>query len=216
MPIVQPHLDYEMMFKTEGYLPVAGLDEAGRGAWAGPVAAGAVILPIDQADLPEQLKGVRDSKTCTHLQRDRLYDVIFQVAISAAVGMASADEIDEIGVVPATRLAMRRAVEQLSPDPHSLLIDYIHLHEVNLPQRSIKRGDNHSFSIAAASIIAKVSRDRLMIEMGEIYPGYGFGQHKGYGTRQHQAALAKLKPCPIHRQSFSPVRTRLIDVESVS
>jgi ribonuclease HII len=207
-----PDLRYEHLLYNEGLTIIAGLDEAGRGAWAGPVAAGAVILPLERLDLPAALEGVRDSKMCTARERERLDQVVRHVAVGVGVGMAAVGEIDGLGIAPATRLAMRRALEALPLSPQALLIDYVRLHEVNLPQRSIVKGDQLSCSIAAASIVAKVARDRLMAELDDEYPGYGLARHKGYGTAQHQAALDELGPCSLHRCSFSPIRERLIAV----
>ena len=135
-----------------------------------------------------------------------MFHRIHEVAISIGVGLIPHDLIDTQGIVKATRLAMKLAVDQLSPPPQSLLIDYMYLPEVRLPQKGITDGDSLCFSIACASIIAKVARDRLMVELDRIYPGYGLAQHKGYGTREHLACLYRLGPCPIHRQSFKPVR----------
>jgi ribonuclease HII len=168
-----------------------------------------VILPWQRADLPVALEGVRDSKLCTWRQRERLDRVVRDVADGVGVGMASVDEIDRLGIASATRLAMRRALEALPVAPQALLIDYIRLREVKLPQRSIVRGDQLSCSIAAASIVAKVARDRLMAELDADYPGYGLAAHKGYGTARHQAAINELGPCSLHRRSFSPIRERL-------
>ncbi|MBN1120417.1 MAG: ribonuclease HII [Anaerolineae bacterium] len=204
-------MTHEHAFVEQGLLTVCGLDEAGRGAWAGPVSAGAVILPYDQPDIFEVLEGVRDSKKCTPLQRERLFPVIFEAAIAAAPGLASAEEIDEFGIIGATQLAMRRAVESLGVSPAALLIDgrYLRLPTVNLPQKSMSRGEQHSLSIAAASIVAKVTRDRLMVEIDDLYPGYDFARHKGYGTIHHRRALVDLGPCPLHRRTFAPVRRRI-------
>lgn len=204
-----PDLRYEHLFLDDGLTIIAGLDEAGRGAWAGPVAAGAVILPLDRVDLPAALEGVRDSKLCTARERERLDGMVREVAEGVGVGMASVEEIDAMGIAPATRLAMRRALEALPLAPQALLIDYVRLREVKLPQRSITKGDQQSYSIAAASIVAKVARDRLMAELDAEYPGYSLAAHKGYGTRRHQAALDELGPCSLHRRSFSPIRQRL-------
>jgi ribonuclease HII len=153
------------------------------------VAAGAVILPLHRVDLLAALQGVRDSKLCTAREREHLDRVIREVAVSVGVGMAAAEEIDGLGIAAATRLAMRRALEALPVSPQALLIDYVRLREVKLPQRSIVKGDQLSCSIAAASIVAKVARDRLMAELDAAYPGYGLARHKGYGTAQHQAAI---------------------------
>jgi len=198
-------LQYEHAFRKQGLVPVAGIDEAGRGSLAGPVAAGAVILPLERDDLLEVLKDVRDSKLCTPLQRNELFDLVNDAAVSAACGMASAEEIDEHGIAPATRLAMVRAMQQLVPQPKALIIDYVRLNQVNLPQVNIKKGELHSLSIAAASIIAKVTRDRYMVEAADTYNGYDFASNKGYGTLAHRDALLEKGPCDIHRMTFAPV-----------
>ena len=195
-----------MSLWAKGYRCVAGLDEAGRGAWAGPVVAAAVILPPDHLQLAEQLHGVRDSKVLTAARRERLLDAITANAVTWAVGVLSSAEIDRLGIVPATRLAMARAVAALSPVASYLLIDYLALPDVALPQYHLPKGDAKVLSIAAASIVAKVHRDRMMVDLDASYPGYGFARHKGYGTAQHRTALATLGPCPIHRLSFAPLR----------
>jgi ribonuclease HII len=200
-----PTLDQERKLLRAGYTHIAGLDEAGRGAWAGPVAAAAVILPLDKPSLSEQLREVCDSKQCTAHQRDALYTLVCQVAISWVVSLVPARTIDQVGIVPATRQAMRNAVAQLSPAPEALLIDALRLPSVPLPQRAVKRGDLQCLTIAAASILAKVTRDRAMVDVEAEYPGYGFASHKGYGTRQHQDALRQLGPLDIHRWYFAPV-----------
>jgi ribonuclease HII len=202
----KPTLAEEWTLRGQGYHHIAGLDEAGRGAWAGPVVAAAVILPLDDPDLSRSLDGVRDSKQLSPQQRDILYERVRAVAIAVGVGAVPAEGIDALGIVPATHQAMAAAVAQLSLSPDFLLIDFLQLDEVVLPQKGIVRGDGHCLSIAAASIIAKVTRDRLLIELEETYPGYGFARHKGYGTRQHRTALNHLGPCGIHRRSYAPVR----------
>lgn len=196
----------ERALRARGHHYIAGLDEAGRGAWAGPVVAAAVILPLDNLDLNLVLDGVCDSKQLSHQQREVLYERICTVAVAIGVGMVSPQDIDALGIVPATRRAMAAAVHQLSPPPDFLLVDALHLEEVALPQKGIIKGDAKCLSIAAASIIAKVTRDRLLVDLEEKYPGYGFARHKGYGTRQHRAALNDLGPCDIHRFSYAPVR----------
>lgn len=206
-----PGLDFERAFRRQGLLLVAGVDEAGRGAWAGPVAAGAVILPANGDEIAERLKDVRDSKLCTPRQREALDGLIREAALAVSVGMATAQEIDELRIGAATRLAMKRAIEGLSTQPQALLIDYVRLNEVGLPQRSFPKGESKSLSIASASIAAKVARDRLMVELDEQHPGYGLATHKGYGTRAHQAALKQLGPSPIHRLTFKPMQLRLMD-----
>lgn len=195
-----------MALLSQGYSFIAGLDEAGRGCLAGPVVAAAVILPLDDTACATYLRGVRDSKQLTALARESLYDVIMQYALAVGVGMGSVELIDERNILQATKFAMRSAIEQLSIPPHALLLDALLLHDVPLPQRSIIKGDARCLSIAAASIIAKVTRDRLMLQLDQQYPVYGFAQHKGYGTEAHLAALRTHGASPIHRQSFAPVR----------
>jgi len=205
----RPDLREEMALYRQGYRLVAGLDEAGRGSWAGPVAAGAVILPLDNGRLEQALDGVRDSKELGPLERERLYDVIQAEALAVGMGMVPPDQIDELGIVPATKEAMALAIAQLPYPPDFLLVDFIGLPRLDCPQKSIVHGDALSLSIAAASIVAKVSRDRFMVELDGQYPGYGFARHKGYGTPQHRAALDRLGPCPIHRFSYTPVRAAM-------
>lgn len=210
MPACYPGLSWEHRFRDEGFPYVAGLDEAGRGAWAGPVVAGAVILPLERHDLESSLAGVRDSKLCTARQRARLEGTIRQVALAVGIGAASSHEVDRMGVVPATRLAMRRAVSYLLVAPLALLIDFLHLQQPSLPSRSFPKGEHISLSIAAASIIAKVSRDRMMDKWDSVYPGYGWARHKGYGTSAHRQAIHRLGPCQIHRFSFAPIRNYIV------
>lgn len=200
-----PTLKEEHELLQTGHTCIAGIDEAGRGAWAGPVSAAAVILPVGSDTLSEQLDGVCDSKLCTPRQRDVLYDLICKSATTWGVSLVPASRVDEIGIVPATREAMREALTQLEPAPDALLIDALLLPSVQLAQRALKRGDRSSLTIAAASILAKVTRDRAMVAMAATYPGYGFAAHKGYGTRQHRAALQRLGPTEIHRWYFAPV-----------
>ena len=205
-----PGLILEHRLLSRGYRLVAGIDEAGRGAWAGPVVAAAVILPLARADLAALLKGVNDSKKLTARRREQVGPKIEGLAAAVGIGSASAEDIDRLGIVPATRLAMQRAVAGLNPQPEALLIDAVDLTAlVPLPQYALFYGDAISLSIAAASILAKLSRDHLMTALEARYPGYGFGRHKGYGTSAHQAALARLGASDIHRQSFAPVRARL-------
>jgi len=196
-----------MALLEQGYSFIAGLDEAGRGCLAGPVVAAAVILPLQDCDeTMTRLAGVNDSKQLTAEQRAHLYDVIMQYAIAVGVGMGSVALIDERNILNATKQAMRQALAQLRVSPQALLLDAIQLPGVTLPQRSIIKGDSLCLSIAAASIVAKVTRDRLMIQLHEEYPHYGFAQHKGYGTVAHLEALRVHGVCPHHRRSFSPVR----------
>lgn len=198
-----------MALLRQGYSFVAGLDEAGRGCLAGPVVAAAVILPLEDDACAEQFEGVRDSKQLTPPVRESLYDVIVHRAVAVAVGIGSVELIDECNILQATKYAMRSALTQLTPTPHALLLDALLLPNVPLPQRAIIKGDELCLSIAAASIIAKVTRDRLMLQLHKQYPIYGFAQHKGYGTEAHLAALRQHGASPVHRQSFAPVRELL-------
>ena len=199
-----PSFTEEKMLEAQGYQRIAGIDEVGRGALAGPVVAAAVILPR-HIDAP-WLDMVRDSKLLSPPVRELLFDYIHEIAISVGVGTVSNEVIDARGIVRATQLAMKIAIDQLSPPPESLLIDYMHLPEVALPQKGITNGDSLCFSIACASIVAKVSRDRLMVKLDRVYPGYGLAQHKGYCTEGHVYSLRRLKSSPIHRRSFRPVK----------
>lgn len=201
-----PSLSEERAALEAGYCVVAGVDEAGRGTWAGPVAAGAVVLPLHRLDLLAALHGVRDSKMLTSRVREVLEPRIVEAALAVGFGLASSAEIDAIGILPATRLAMRRAIASLPVTVGFLLIDAVRLPQLKISQKSIVKGDALCLSVAAASIVAKVRRDRLMAELDEIYPDYGFAQHKGYGTARHRAALLAQGPCPIHRRTFAPVR----------
>lgn len=201
-----PTLDKEKHLWLSGYRLVAGLDEVGRGAWAGPVFAAAVILPDDLPDLEERLSEVRDSKQLPPQKRSRLVGCVFGAALSVGVGQSSHDDVDRLGVVAATRLAMQAALADLRFRPDFLLIDAVQLPQVSLPQQHIVKGDATCLSIAAASIVAKVARDGLCVELDRRYPGYGFANHKGYGTVRHREALAQLGPSPIHRRSYRPVR----------
>lgn len=207
--MILPSLEYEQPLWDLGFVRIAGIDEAGRGCWAGPVTAGAVILPADPK-ITESLEGVRDSKLMTPAERESMFGVIPKVAAAWAVGEADSTEIDRLGILNATKLAMKRAIAGLKVQPDHLLIDYVRLHDVTVPQKGIKHGDMLSLSIACASVMAKVTRDRWMsTEAEELYPGYGFAAHKGYGTKQHQEALERLGPCPIHRMSFKPLSEEL-------
>jgi len=204
---LRPDLQYEDRLRLGGARYVAGLDEVGRGAWAGPVVAAAVILPLERRDLAQQLDGVRDSKVMTPAQRELWAERIRLVSVAFGLGSASAQEVDTAGLIEATRRAMRRALEQIPLSPDHLLIDHIALPGIPLPQTALTRGDSIVLSIAASSIVAKVARDRLMACMSQAYPGYGFGNHMGYGTFEHRRALQRLGACPIHRQSYAPLKT---------
>ncbi len=203
--MIIPDLSFEFSLWQTGISRVAGLDEAGRGAWAGPVAAAAVILS-PASDLVTRLKGVRDSKQMTRAQRDRWSEVIQAVALAWGVGFASAQEIDTLGILPATRLAMQRALAQLDIAPEHLLLDAVRLPAVALPQTALIKGDCRVLSIAAASVLAKTARDRWMEKLEVEFPGYSFARHKGYGTAIHRLALESLGPCGQHRTSFKPVK----------
>jgi ribonuclease HII len=202
---LHPTLNFETHLWAGGFQYVAGLDEAGRGCWAGPVCAAAVILP-PQKSILKKLNGVRDSKQMTSLQRTRWAEVIKDSAIACGIGFSSNQEIDQIGIIGATRLAMLRALEILRFQPQFLLLDYVLLPSLDLPQAGLVKGDAQSLSIAAASVLAKTSRDELMIEMDKKFTGYGLARHKGYGTLQHRLALRKIGASSIHRFSFAPIR----------
>ena len=186
---------FENKFADRGYL--CGIDEVGRGPLSGPVVAAAVILPKDH-----RILYLNDSKKLSEKKREELYDVIMREAVAVGIGMAPPSRIDEINIRQATYEAMRQAISRLSVKPDLLLNDAVTIPEVPIPQLAIIGGDRKSVSIAAASIVAKVTRDRMMVEYEEMFPGYKFAKNKGYGTAEHIAALKELGPCPIHRRSF--------------
>jgi ribonuclease HII len=186
-----------------GYTPVAGVDEAGRGPWAGPVVAAAVILDVD--NVPD---GIADSKALSEAQREQVFSEICRTA-QVGVGICSAAEIDEINILNATMAAMRMALSNLPTRPGLALIDGNRVPGSDIPSRAIIKGDATCLSIAAASIIAKVTRDRMMIELGHRHPGYGFERHKGYGTPEHQRGIANLGLIDEHRKTFKPIRLAL-------
>ncbi|MDH4098446.1 MAG: ribonuclease HII [Nitrospira sp.] len=196
-----PADEFEQEARRCGYRRIAGIDEAGRGPLAGPVVAAAVILPVHV-----RLAGVDDSKQLSEAERERLYPAILAKSVSVGIGLADACEIDALNILEATRLAMRRAIENLAPPPDYLLIDAVTLPAVRIPLRPIIKGDALSLSIAAASIIAKVTRDHLMAAYHETFPQYNFLSHKGYGTAEHLRMLTRFGPCAIHRRTFAPVR----------
>jgi len=201
-----PSFTEEKLLEAQGYRLIAGVDEVGRGALAGPVVAAALILPgkLRARWVPQ----VRESKQLSPIARERLFPYIQKIAISIGIGTSDNEVIDTQGIIQATRLAMKSAIDQLSPPPHYLIIDYMRLPEVPLPQKGITNGDSLCLSIACASIIAKVVRDRQMAELDRVHPGYGLAEHKGYGTRKHLDCLHRLGPCPIHRRSFRPLKYR--------
>lgn len=218
MPRSQPltaSLSHERDLHLLGRRAIVGIDEAGRGAWAGPVTAGAVMLPLDVPDLEILLSGVYDSKKVTRRARERLIETIRTTALAWGVGWAESDEIDAVGIVPATCQAMLRALNALKthfPDVHPdfMLVDSIKCGVLMTtpgvpPFEPLVRGDQKSLSIAAASILAKVTRDQRMIELDAEFPGYGFASHKGYGAAAHRDALAKLGISPVHRCCFKPM-----------
>lgn len=190
-------LQFENEAYNDGYEIVCGVDEAGRGPLAGPVCAAAVILPKGYV-----IDGVNDSKKLTEKKREALFDVIKEETLAYSIATASAQEIDEINILQATFLAMKRAVEGLDIKPNIALIDGNKEPHLDIPMRTVIKGDARSANIAAASILAKVTRDRYMLEMAEKYPEYQFDKHKGYGTKLHYEMLDAFGPCEIHRQSF--------------
>lgn len=189
--------NFERQCREEGFQVICGVDEAGRGPLAGPVCAAAVILPWEL-----EIEGLNDSKKLTDKKRRSLFDQITSQALAYGVAFASEQEIDEINILQATFLAMRRAMDRLTVRPDIALIDGNRETDFGLPVKTIVRGDSLSANIAAASILAKVTRDRLMEEQDALYPQYGFAVHKGYGTRAHYDALRQYGPCPIHRRTF--------------
>lgn len=197
----------ERGLRRGGYRYVAGVDEAGRGPLAGPVVAAAVVL-----DGRSRIPGLQDSKRLSPRQREEVAEAIRRKAVSWAVAQATVEEVDRLNVLHASRLAMRRAVEQLSVRPSVVLVDGGWGLVTDLPQRVVVGGDHTVACIAAASVLAKVERDRIMVELDRAYPGYGFAQHKGYACPAHLEALRRLGPSPVHRRSFAPVRTLGLDL----
>ena len=198
---IQQMLVEETKLWQQGFLLLAGIDEAGRGPLAGPVVAAACILPVRFV-----LPGLNDSKLLTESKREKLYAQIQAQAIDYALGSAEPAEIDALNILQATKLAMKRAIEGLKVRPHYLMIDALTLPAIKMPQLPLIGGDRISASIAAASILAKVTRDRLMVELDTLYPEYTFSKNKGYGTNEHMQVLQRLGPCPLHRRSFAPVK----------
>lgn len=205
-----PSLWFERRVARAGYRAVAGVDEAGRGAWAGPLVAAAVILPHPlgrgSVTLARALAGIRDSKLLTPSRREALLPVIEALAVAIGVGVVPAAEVDELGLGAANQEAFHRAVLAFRAPPAYLLLDAFPLPISDLPQQAIIRGDRYCLSIAAASIVAKVTRDKQMVALDALYPGYGFARHKGYGTAAHLQALRRDGPCAEHRHSFAPLR----------
>lgn len=201
-----PDLYFEQTISQDlGVEFIVGIDEVGRGAWAGPVVAAAIILPLADPNCLQRFQGVNDSKQLAPTKREQLYDLIVANALAWAVSAVPASEIDKMGIVPANFKAMRNALNALDPAGEYLLLDgRFPLPDLDLPQKAVIKGDTRSLSIAAASILAKVSRDRYMVQISEQYPAYNFAKHKGYGTWAHYNAIKKVGPCPLHRQTFLP------------
>ncbi len=202
---------FERALLGQGITRIAGVDEAGRGPLAGPVVAAAVRLPLDwvRAGLPAELAGLNDSKQLTVVQRERFFAFLTgNAAVGFAVARTEVAEIDALNILVATHRAMGAALAALDPPPQHALVDGRPVHSLPFAQTAIVQGDARSYSVAAASVVAKVTRDRLMAEYDRRYPAYGFAAHKGYGTPEHLAALGRHGPCPIHRRSFAPLRLR--------
>ena len=200
-----PDLSLESGIHERGVKLVAGVDEAGRGPLAGPVVAAAVIFPPDLTGDEPWLKFLDDSKKLPRVKRERAVETVIQNALAVGIGMVGSEEIDEMGIGHSAFAAMLIAVRKLGLEPGHLLLDFIHVKECPYTYDAIVKGDSRSYSIAAASNIAKVTRDKIMVEADEAYPGYNFAQHKGYPTKAHFDLLNELGPCPIHRRSFGPV-----------
>ena len=189
---------YENDLRNKGYKYICGIDEAGRGPLAGPVVVASVIMPENS-----MIEGVNDSKKVSEKKREKLYDLILEEAISYGVGIIGQDEIDEINILNATKKGLTTSLKELTAKPDLIIVDALtHINTLGIPYESIIKGDAKCYSISAASIIAKVTRDRIMREWDKIYPQYGFAQHKGYGTSAHINALKEYGPCPLHRRSF--------------
>jgi ribonuclease HII len=203
---LDPDVSREAALAEGGFVRVAGVDEVGRGAWAGPLVAAAVVLPDTAALETGALAGVRDSKLLTPAQREVACEAILTTADDLAVGWVNADEIDLLGLTAANELAMCRAVRALRVPPDHLLVDAVRLRSLDIPQRAVIRGDRVCLSIAAASVVAKVTRDRWLAGLGDGFPSYGFEHHRGYGVGAHQRAIATHGPLPIHRLSYAPLR----------
>lgn len=202
---VDVSLSYEESLRSQGYGRIAGVDEVGRGSWAGPIVAAAVVLPIHLSDINVLLATIDDSKKLTPAQRQDAFQRIMNSGASVALGWSSHHVVDTDGLGAANQRALQRAVQHLPVAPQALLVDYFRLSNCSVTQVSLPRGDGLSLSIAAASIVAKVVRDRWMATCDRRYPAYGFASHKGYGTRAHHEALRRHGPCALHRRSFAPV-----------
>ncbi len=201
-----PNLDIEQDVRSVQYKYIAGVDEVGRGPLAGPVVSAAVVLPDDLVGDEDWLSVINDSKKLSESKRQMAYEIINRQAVSVAVGITNASTIDSVGILPATISSMFTALRGLEVSPDFVLFDFIPMKNCEYPYRTVVKGDTKSYSISAASIIAKVTRDELMKEADEQYPGYGFSGHKGYGTAKHLDAIKRLGPCEIHRRSFAPIK----------
>jgi ribonuclease HII len=202
-------LAFERRLHGQGFRAIAGTDEAGRGPLAGPVVAAAVILPLEwlERGVPAEFRSLNDSKQLTESARNGFHDLLLAVPdLSYGLATLDARQIDALNILRATQRAMRTALEQLNPPPDHVLVDGLAVRDLPWPQLPIVKGDALSYTIAAASVLAKVTRDRIMAQEERAYPGYGFARHKGYGTPEHLAALQTLGPCPIHRRSFAPLK----------
>jgi len=207
--------DYELTLTAQGIARIAGVDEAGRGPLAGPVFAAAVVFPAEwfRDGLPKSLEKINDSKQLTGEIREELFlEITSRREINFAIARVDSEMIDKINILQATHRAMNEALAKLSPTPEHVLVDGLHVKSMKFPQTPVVGGDARSYSIGAASILAKVSRDRLMLEMDARYPDYHFARHKGYGTPEHLDAIKKFGPCPIHRKSFAPMRAEQKDL----
>jgi ribonuclease HII len=205
--------EFEQRLWQRGFNRVAGVDEAGRGPLAGPVVAAAAILPSRwaQSGLPRELDGLNDSKQLTEIQREKFFTFLISGGeVEFAIAQTDATQIDEINILQATHRAMNEALAKLHPPPQHALVDGRPVRTMRVPQTAIVKGDARSYSIAAASVLAKVTRDRLMREFHLQWPEYGFAGHKGYGTAKHLAAIDKLGACPIHRKTFAPLKTKTV------
>lgn len=201
--------EFEKALRQQGIRRIVGVDEAGRGPLAGPVVAAAVVLPEEwiEQGLPADIAALNDSKQLTANQRERFFTYLTNApGVQFGIAQVDAATIDRINILQATHQAMNEALAQLQPPPEHALVDGLAVKSLRFPQTPLVKGDARSFSIAAASVLAKVTRDRWMIASDQEYPGYGFAVHKGYGTARHLAAIARYGPCPIHRRSFAPLR----------
>ena len=204
MSEISDHYQFEIKARKNGFKVIAGGDEAGRGPWAGPVFAAFVVL-----DEKEAIAGLDDSKKLSRKKRKELFEAIKTKSVTYGIGQATATEIDNMNILEATRLAFERAFNSLKDKPDYVLLDYIKLPWLKVPHQAFAKGESISASVAAASILAKEARDIFMENLEEEYPGYGFGKHKGYGTKAHVEALKSLGPCDVHRKSFKPIKKLL-------